>query len=423
MRKSPWIALAAVLCLSFIWPASLRAQQSENIARDADARIQQLRAQLKQMEKAQAKFQAEAQRAAAVNKREQAEAAARVNEKLAQDMAAQAKEYEALARRMAGFQGQQYLGQTFQGQPLPGQATDVYGFAVQASANDASGLTTAPADRNLRDHLALGENVGVVVTAVSPNSPGAEAGFQVHDVITSADGKPVKSSEDFSKASKPNADDKDAKDAAPKTIAVEIRRAGETKTLSLVCKPKLAMTFVNIPLPPAYYIGVRISALDEAMRSQLKLGDKGIAIEEVEPKSPAEKAGLIGGDLIVEFAGKPIGSVEELVKTVADNKEKPAKIKVLHHGKEKTVEVAPTKRPAPAATTKVEGNPAEPAERLIYRPGQLQEWRTFSDMDAARAQSASNQAQVEKRLASLEKQLEKVVKSLELISEQLKKDK
>src|SRR5262245_12035433 len=60
------------------------------------------------------------------------------------------------------------------------------------------------------------------------------------------------------------------------------------------------------------YLGVYLGDLTEAKAKQLKLdGTKGALIERVIPGSPAAKAGLRSGDVVVAVDGKPIGSDDE----------------------------------------------------------------------------------------------------------------
>ena len=58
-------------------------------------------------------------------------------------------------------------------------------------------------------------------------------------------------------------------------------------------------------------LGVHISDLPNAMLDAANLG-YGVSVEGVRPDTPAAAAGIRAGDLIVEFAGKPVTSAERL---------------------------------------------------------------------------------------------------------------
>ncbi len=60
------------------------------------------------------------------------------------------------------------------------------------------------------------------------------------------------------------------------------------------------------------WIGIRVQKLDEELAAYLKVpGKKGVMVQAVEPQSPARKAGLREGDIIVAIGKKKIASVRE----------------------------------------------------------------------------------------------------------------
>ena len=88
-------------------------------------------------------------------------------------------------------------------------------------ANGAAlGVTVSP----LTDQLAtyFGVKEGVLVSAVTNNSPAANAGVRAGDVITAINGQPVSSSADLSRALREN-----------RTESVDISVTREKKSLSL----------------------------------------------------------------------------------------------------------------------------------------------------------------------------------------------
>jgi Peptidase family M28/PDZ domain/PA domain len=67
-------------------------------------------------------------------------------------------------------------------------------------------------------------------------------------------------------------------------------------------------------------------------------GTQGCGLDGVSPGSPAEKAGLQGGDLIVGWNGKPMGNVRDLAVFLANSKPKD-KVKIKVKRKEKVIEL------------------------------------------------------------------------------------
>ncbi len=90
------------------------------------------------------------------------------------------------------------------------------------------------------------------------------------------------------------------------------------------------------------YIGVTIQDVTPTLAEQFKLPASmdGALVAEIAPKSPAEKAGLESGDVIIEVNGKPIKDSRHLklqVAQIAPGTTVP--LKVMRDGKERSMEV------------------------------------------------------------------------------------
>ena len=65
------------------------------------------------------------------------------------------------------------------------------------------------------------------------------------------------------------------------------------------------------------WLGVAIQDIDPQMRKDLNLKSDGVYIPQVIPEGPADKAGLLAGDIILRFDNKPVDSSRELMNQVA----------------------------------------------------------------------------------------------------------
>ena len=112
-----------------------------------------------------------------------------------------------------------------------------------------------------------------------------------------------------------------------------------------------------------YWLGILGVPADAPLKTHLKLA-AGVVVEQVVPDSPAAKAGIRENDILLKFGDVQLTDVESLMKVVAENEDREAKLTLLREGKETTVTVKPAERPAGLAI------PALPGAR---------DWRPLTD--------------------------------------------
>jgi serine protease Do len=110
------------------------------------------------------------------------------------------------------------------------------------------------------------------------------------------------------------------------------------------------------------YLGVSMQDISPALADQFKLTTReGALVVDVVPESPAEKAGVKGGDVITSFNGKPVLDSRHLKLSVAGilpGKKVPAE--VLREGKTVKLDFQVTTRPSERSLARSEGRHVEP---------------------------------------------------------------
>jgi S1-C subfamily serine protease len=91
------------------------------------------------------------------------------------------------------------------------------------------------------------------------------------------------------------------------------------------------------------YLGIRSQLVEISTVMQSALGrsqETGLLVMGVEPESPAEKGGLLIGDIVVGLAGDPVSEHEQLVSgLIGDVVGQPVQVEVLRGGQPLTVTV------------------------------------------------------------------------------------
>jgi serine protease Do len=167
------------------------------------------------------------------------------------------------------------------------------------------GVTVQPLTPDLSAALGTEEQQGALVAEVAPNSPAAEAGFRVGDVITSYDGKKVDESHQLPMlvASTP----------IGSTVPVAVVRKGDEKTLDAKIAKLRDDVAAESPSPKQGKWGLALRDLTPAERRQLGLDDGvGVLVAGVTPGSPAYDAEVHSGDVVLQVNRKPVGTAREM---------------------------------------------------------------------------------------------------------------
>ena len=227
------------------------------------------------------------------------------------------------------------------------------------------GVSISDLSEKTAEMLEIDSTEGAYVRYVYRGSAAYDAGLRSGDVIVDFDGTPIASADDLSNA---------VKNRKPgDRVTVSFIRKGERQSLTVtlserkrvrddwallhavphvarfegpnkhwtVVAPKLAMMVGGMR-----YIGINYDELNEQLGEYFGVaGGQGILVTEVTEDSPAEKAGMKAGDVIISAGGKEVMDGRDLRRAINDHEgEDPIELIVIRHGERITIQVVPEER-------------------------------------------------------------------------------
>ena len=197
------------------------------------------------------------------------------------------------------------------------------------------GIYTQTVDDDLKEAFDLDRDYGVIIKMVVPDSPADEAGLRQSDIILRFDGRKLADSDElieFMNQQKPGDE-----------VTIDIVRKGQEKSITValgsrdddrkaeryIMKDQLpGMNFYNKSFQmyksswSDSYIGVTLENLNAQLGEYFGVeGGKGALITEVTEDSPASKAGLKAGDVIVEVDGTEVEELSDVRDAVRGKEE------------------------------------------------------------------------------------------------------
>jgi serine protease Do len=178
------------------------------------------------------------------------------------------------------------------------------GVGIQEVTPDLAKAFNVPAEK------------GALVSNVDSSSPGGKAGLQRGDVITELNGQPVNGPNDLRL--------KVGSMIPGSTVHLQVDRGGNARDITLTLGEAPAGKGVasaeggageNSPMR-----GVQVDELSPEVRQQLGMKPevKGVVVTEVPESSPAADAGLQRGDVIQQINRKPVDSVADYQRLIAE---------------------------------------------------------------------------------------------------------
>jgi serine protease Do len=174
------------------------------------------------------------------------------------------------------------------------------------------GVKIQNVDEDTAGALGLGDQKGALINEVSAGGPAAAAGLKNGDTILTVNGDKIADSRDLAR--------KVASFAPNTSVDVKVLRGGKEQQIAV----KLG-DFKDAAGAPKVEPAAKTSAIEQSKLGlsfaggvQQKAVKDGVLIADVDNTSDAAQKGLKSGDVILEVAGSPVLSADDVSRGVAD---------------------------------------------------------------------------------------------------------
>jgi serine protease Do len=208
------------------------------------------------------------------------------------------------------------------------------------------GVTIAEVTAEKARELRLPAEHGVLVTSVEKDSPADKAGLRANDVITEYNGQRVEGTVQFRRMIRETPAGRTVqltlwRDGRSQTVAVELgswqdqfrqRFRVREPDLELWISPRMEVFGGLVSGTPA--LGIVGEELSGQLAEYFGVPDsEGVLVREVRSGTPAEKAGLKAGDVILRVNGERVRTLAELREKLRSRREgKTVRLDVLRRG-------------------------------------------------------------------------------------------
>lgn len=221
--------------------------------------------------------------------------------------------------------------------------------ASRAYAAGYLGVVLQPLTRDLKESMGIDKELrGVLIADVEEDSPADECGLEKGDVILEIDDQPVATVREAIQAIREH--------QPGDRVSLKVLRGSSSLTLEAqlgerdkkdLPRIRKAVEKIKEVFPPdGAYLGVRVEPISRSLGDYFGVKEgEGVLIVEVIKNSPAEKAGLEPGDVILEVDGRKVSNPESLVRMIKKSKPgESVEIKYKRKNRTRTVEVMLEKR-------------------------------------------------------------------------------
>lgn len=257
--------------------------------------------------------------------------------------------------------------------PYPGWASgSSVGFSgdlgpdfLMYSAQGYLGVNLSEVGTDRITALHLKDAHGAEVMFVDHDAPAGKSGLKVHDVILQLDGQPVENADQLKHRLLDMPSGRTVsflvnRDGTPLTISVQLcdreelerkawpqhktvpqptppTRSGFSQTF--VGRPSTAVTgILDTVMPKGLYVGVELNPVRTQLADYFGVSSgTGLLVENVDYQSPASRAGLKAGDVVVKVESQQMTSNHDWVKAIRNHRGHLVQVTVMRNKQEQVL--------------------------------------------------------------------------------------
>jgi serine protease Do len=233
------------------------------------------------------------------------------------------------------------------------------------SAQGYLGVNLSEVDTDRITALHLKDAHGAEVMFVDHDAPAAKSGLKVHDVILQLDGQPVENAEQLRRRLLDMPSGRTVsflvnRDGTPITISVQLcdqkeleqKAWSHRKTVPESAPPArsgFSQTFVGRPgtavtgildtvMPKGLYVGAELNPVRTQLADYFGVSSgTGLLVENVDYQSPAARAGLKAGDVVVRVESQQMTSKGDWVKAIRNHRGHLVQVTVMRNKQEQVL--------------------------------------------------------------------------------------
>jgi len=176
------------------------------------------------------------------------------------------------------------------------------------------GVQIQPVSKEIADSLGMTTAEGALVAEPQPDAPAAKAGIKAGDVIVSVNGQTVKDARGLARMVAALRPDSTAefgimRDGAKQTVSITLARYPDDGQMARRSRDRRGELGSERGA-----LGLTLAPADSVAGAE----GKGVVVTEVRPGGPAAERGFRSGDVILEVAGKPVSTPNDVRKAMAD---------------------------------------------------------------------------------------------------------